>query len=239
MQDQWTNRIMSLIKLRFPAALVLICTASFVTFLQVKANQETDDPISSAAVWSPESDDLAEISQACSDVGNYPRCFIDQMESLASSEAVSFSKSLLQQSPYRIGYLKELHEAGLIDVGVVRYASSGSQSQGWMLLNGTPEIINVDDLARLPQSAMKKDAQFRALESKHAQINLVIDPEQRKDGMMPQIVNLDDGRERFIVDYSLKAPCPACQTIAYASFAFDFDATGKFAGVKFVNITQQ
>jgi len=225
---------MNFIKLRLPAAAALICVAFFVTFLQVKANEETDDPVSSSAVWSPESDDLVEISLGCSDVGDYAHCFIGQMEGFASSEAVSFSKSLLQQSPSRTGYLKELHEAGMVDVGVVAYPRDNFQ--GWMLLNGTPAIINVDDVARLPQSAMKKDAQFKALETRYSQMSLVVDPEQRKDGTMPQVLNLNGGRERFMVDYSLKAPCPSCTTIAQASFAFDFDATGKFLGVQFVKV---
>jgi hypothetical protein len=236
MQEQRTEKAMAFMRRRFPAAIVLICVASFVTFLQVKANEETDDPVSSSAVWSPESDDLAEISQACSDVGDYPRCFLDQMESFASSEAFFFSKSLVQQSPSRTGYLKELHEAGIVDVGVVAYPNSGELSQGWMLLNGTPAIVDVDDIGRLPQAAMKKDSLFKALESKHSQISLVVDPEQRKDGTMPQILNLDGGRERFLVDYSLKTPCPSCQTIAHASFAFDFDATGKLLGVQFIKV---
>jgi hypothetical protein len=99
-----------------------------------------------------------------------------------------------------------------------------------------PAIINVDDIAALPQSSMKKNAQFKALESKYPQISLVVDPEQRKNGTMPQILNLNDGRQRFIIDYSLKAQCPTCETIAHASFAFDFDATGKFLGSQFVNV---
>jgi hypothetical protein len=230
------KKAMNFIRMRLPAAIALICVASFVTFLQVKANEETDDPVSSSAVWSPDKDDLSEISLACSDVGDYSRCFLDQMESSASSEAVFFSKSLSQQSPSRTGYLKELHEAGIIDVGVVAYPNAGELSQGWMLLNGAPAIVDVDDIGLLPLAAMKQDAQFKALESKYSQINLVVSPEQRKDGAMPQILNLAGGRERFIVDYSLKTPCPSCETIAHASFAFDFDATGKFLGVQFIKV---
>ncbi len=238
MQTLSIKKTLNFTKLRFSATLALICLASFVTFLQVKANQETDDSISSSAVWNPERADLAEITQSCSDVGNYAKCFIEQMGNFASSDAVSFSNSLLQQAPSRTGYLKELHEAGIIDVGVVAYPSNGEEPQGWMLLNGSPAIINVDDLNLLPQSAMKKDPQFEALQKKYSQVNLAVDSEQRKDGAMPQILNLDDGRERFIVNYSLKAQCPACKTVANASFSFDFDPAGKFLGVKFVKVVQ-
>src|SRR5262245_52958363 len=87
-------------KLKLPAAAVLVCMAFFVTFMQVKANEETDDPVSPSAVWSPDSDDLDDIAKACQTepAARYGNCFVDQMGSLASSEAVAFSQALLQQA---------------------------------------------------------------------------------------------------------------------------------------------
>jgi hypothetical protein len=226
---------MDLGKLKLPAALALICVASFVTFLQVEANEETDDPVGPAAIWSPDGDDLSDIAQSCNAEQNYGKCFLDQMENFASSEAVEFSQSLLEQTPSRAGYLKDLREAGAVDLGLVAYPQAGGPSQGWVLLNGMPAIINVDDLSRLPQSAMEKDPQFHALRKIYPGIKLSVDAGERKEGAMPEVRGLDNGGQRFVVGYSLDA-CSTCTAIAHASFGFDFDATGKFLGIRFLQV---
>ncbi|HZD93780.1 MAG TPA: hypothetical protein VE133_05970 [Candidatus Sulfotelmatobacter sp.] len=223
-------------KLRLLAVLALICAASFVTFLQVKANQETDDPVSPSAVWTPENEDLSEIQQSCSTEVNYGKCFVARMEILASSEAVSFSKSLLEHQPSRTGYLEELREAGSVDLGTVVYSRDGTLSEEWVLLNGTPAIVNVDDFNLLPQSAMQKDPRFIALRRNYPQVGLSAETDHRTRLAAPEIAGLSDGGQRFIISYSLKEPCASCQTITHASFGFDFDAAGKFQGAKFLQI---
>jgi hypothetical protein len=230
-------------KLRLPAALVLICVASFVTFLQVKANEETDDPVGPAAIWSPDADDLSDIAQSCNAEPDYGRCFLDQMENFASSEAVEFSQSLLEQTPsgagyLRVGYLKDVREAGTVDLGLVAYPRAGGPSQGWVLLNGAPPIINVDDLSRLPQSEMEKDPQFNALRKIYPEIKLSVDAGERQEGAMPEVRSLDNGKQRFVIGYSLDA-CSTCPAIAHASFGFDFDASGKFMSARFLQVSAQ
>ncbi len=229
---------MGLAKLKLPVALALVCMAFFVTFMQVKANEETDDPVGSAAVWSPETGDLAEISQSCKaePATAYDKCFLDQMGSYASTEAVAFSQSLFQQAPAHAGYLSGLREAGPIDLGLVTYPNSSDLSRGWALVNGAPAIVDVDNLKILPQSTMEKDPQFSALRAKYPQIVLSVMNDDRGTDTMPEMQALGDGSQRFAINYSLKEPCPACQAVAHASFGFDFDPTGKFLGVKFIKV---
>jgi hypothetical protein len=227
---------MGLTKLRLPAILALICAAAFVNFLQVKANEETDDAVSPSAVWTPDDDDLADITEACQTETDYGRCFINQMDNLAPSEAVSFSQSLLQQIPSRAGYLKALQEAGPVDLGMVAYPGVGGFTQGWVLVNGTPPIVNVDDIQLLPKSAMENNPQFKALREQYPRMRLSVEADQRKADMMPEIQPLGGGSQRFLIDYGLKEPCQACPAIAHATFGFDFDSTGKFQGAKFVKI---
>lgn len=229
---------MSLMKLKIPAALVLVCTAFFVTFLQVKANEETDDPISSSAIWSPDDDDLVEIEQSCQTEAatSYSKCFVEQMGGFASSEAVAFSRSLMEKPPARAGYLKELREAGPVDLGLVTYIGGENASQGWTLVNGSPAVVSVDDLKLLPQSAMEKDRLFNSLRTQYPQIRLTIENDDRKTDSLPEMQALGDGNQRFVIGYSLKEPCPACKIVGHASFGFDFDATGKFLGVTFIRV---
>lgn len=227
---------MGFTKLRLPAVLGLICIAAFVNFLQVKANEETDDAVNPAAVWTPDDDDLADIVETCQSEADYGRCFVDQMGNFAPSEAVSFSQALLQQTPSRAGYLKALHEAGPVDLGIVAYPGAGGFTQGWVLVNGTPAIINVDDLTLLPKSSLENDPQYKALHLKYPRMRLAVEDDHRKEDMMPQVLELREGSQRFLIDYALKEPCQTCPALAYATFSFDFDPTGKFLGAKFSKI---
>ena len=228
---------MGVTKLRLPVVLALICIAAFINFLEVKANEETDDLVSQGAVWAPDDDDLADIVQACETAVDYGRCFVDQMGSLAPSEVVSFSQSLLEQGSSHAGYLKDLREAGAVDLGTVAYPGAAGFTEGWVLVNGTPAIVNVDDLKSLPQSAMQKDALFKVLNEKYPRLGLAVDQAERQPDLMPQIARLPDGRERFVVGYILKEPCQTCPAVAHANFGFDFDASGKLVGTTFIQIT--
>jgi hypothetical protein len=212
--------------------------ASLLTFLQVEANEETDDQISDEAVWNAGSDDLRAIEQVCNNAGaaGYSDCFIDQMGGYASSEAVAFTELLASQKPQRLGYLAGIRESGMVDLGYVIYPGNTQPSQGWALMNGVPALINVDDLSILPKAKMEKDARFKALRNDHPGLQLAVMDEQRQPGSSPKMEPLGDGGNRFVVPYSLKEDCTSCAAIADANFGFDFDAAGQFLGVKFLSV---
>src|SRR5579864_46172 len=223
---------------RLAAALALICVASLLTFLQVEANEETDDQIGDEAVWNAGNDEIRAIDQACSNSSptGYSDCFIDQMGGYASSDAVAFTQLLASQRPQRVGYLAGMRESGIVDLGYVAYPGNAQPSQGWALMNGVPALINVDDLSLLPQAEMEKDARFKTLRNDHPTLRLVVTDEERQPGSSPQIQPLGDGGNRFVVPYSLRDDCAGCAPVAQASFGFDFDAAGQFLGVKFLSV---
>lgn len=230
---------MNLMKRRIAAALAVVGVASLVTLLQVEASHETDDQIGTEAVWNAADADLNEISAVCiPQQSNYSACFAEQMGEYASSEAVAFTQTLAAQKPSRVGYLDGMREAGLVDIGYVIYPGAKAR-QGWVLLNGVPAMVNVDNLFMLPQPAMTKDAQFIALRKSHPQIQLTVTDDQRRSDATPQIENRADGGERFVIPYSLQEPCNGCAALGHAIFAFDFDAAGQFQGVKFVRVTAE
>ena len=223
---------------RLVAALAIVGVASLLTFLQVEANEETDDQIGDEAVWNAGNDDLRAIEQACNNASatGYTDCFIDQMGGYASSEAVAFTELLTSQKPQRLGYLAGMRESGIVDLGYVAYPGNAQPSQGWALLNGVPALINVDDLSLLPKAELEKDARFKALRNDHPRLQLAVIDKQRQPGSAPKIEPLGEGGNRFVVPYSLKEDCAGCGAIANANFGFDFDAAGKFLGVKFLGI---
>jgi len=227
---------MSFVKHRLAAALAVVVVASLVTFLQVEANHETDDQISEEAVWNASEGDLTAISQACKDPAapGYTACFIEQMGGYASSDAVAFSQMLASQKPPRLGYLAGMKESGIVDLGYVLYPGAKS-SHGWVLLNGVPSVVNVDDISLLPKSDMKKDAQFATLHRNHPQLELAVNDDQRTESS-PQIEPLSEGGEMFLIPYSLQEPCATCAPVGNAIFGFDFDSAGKFRKVKFLKI---
>jgi hypothetical protein len=228
---------MSILKRRLTAAFVVVGVASLVTFLQVEANHETDDQIGEEAVWNAAGDDLNEIAKACDNSAAYNQCFIEQMGGYASTDAVAFSQLLAAQKAPRAGYLAGMREAGLVDLGYVVYPGGTKSSQGWVLMNGIPSLVNVDDLAMLPQAEMQKDPLFAALRRDHPQMQLAVTSGQRNPDSSPQIEPIAGGGQRFVVPYSLHDRCDDCAPVAQASFGFDFDAAGEFLGVKFIQLT--
>jgi hypothetical protein len=237
LENDWSFD-MTLLKRRIAGALAVIAVASLITFLQVEANHETDDQIGEEAIWSAGPGDLSVISQACktTDATHYRDCFIEQMGEYASSDAVAFTQMLASQKLPHLGYLSGLRENGLVDLGYVVYPGNASTNHGWVLLNGIPALINLDDVTMLPKSAMEKDAQYAALRQSHPHMQLVVNDEQRKADASPQIERLPAEGERFVVPYALQESCANCAPLAQAIFGFDFNDAGKFVGIKFLRV---
>jgi hypothetical protein len=229
---------MTLVKRRIAAALAVISIASLVTLLQVEASHETDDQIGQEAVWNAADSDISAISQACknNEGAGFRDCFIEQMGGYASSDAVAFSHLLASQQSPRLGYLGGIRESGLVDLGYVVYPGNSELRQGWVLMNGVPALINLDDVAVLPKSDMEKDAQFAALRRSHPQMQLAVNDDQRKAESSPQIERMAEGCERFVIPYALQEPCAGCVPVAQASFGFDFNEAGNLLGIKFLRI---
>jgi hypothetical protein len=229
---------MTLLKRRIAGALAVVGIALLITFLQVEANHETDDQISEEAIWSAGPEDLGAIRQACktTDATQYRNCFIEQMGEYASSDAVAFTQMMASQKSPHLGYLAGLREYGLVDLGYVVYPGNGNMHHGWVLLNGIPALVNLDDVTILPKSAMEKNAQYTALRQIHPQMQLVVNDEERKADSSPQIERLAGNGERFMVPYSLQESCAHCAPLAQAIFGFDFNEAGKFVGIKFLRV---
>jgi len=167
--------------------------------------------------------DLNDINQLCgtAQATDYKGCFIDEMGDYASSQAVAFSQSLAEQKQLRVGYLTGLREAGGVDIGYVAYPSSPELSRGWVLVNGTPAIVDADDSACCLNQRWRKTRSFTFCAPGFLKSTC---------GMMKTIANRMPCRgnnqslkagKRFIIDYSLKDNCRTCAILGHASFGFD------------------
>ncbi|HEY6305650.1 MAG TPA: hypothetical protein VI488_04215 [Candidatus Angelobacter sp.] len=218
-------------------ALAILCLASYVVFLEVQASDDSDEQISSSTVWNPSADDLKRIQQNCAaQTDNYSRCFIEQMPNFgASDDAVSFTRTYAEQNHGLIAFLKGFRPVDVVDVGYAYFPGGADFAQRWLLLNGIPEVIDVDDFKLLPQAEMMKDPVYAALRKRYPQITLF--DGDRGFETPPAADSLPDGGQWFLIDYPLKDQCRACAEVGSASFRFDFEPTGRFKGAKFVKVT--
>jgi hypothetical protein len=218
-------------------SLAVLCLASYVVFLEVQASDDSDEQISDSSVWTPSPDGLKQIQQTCaSQPSNYSQCFIEQMPNFgASADAVAFTRGYAEQNHGLIAFLQEFRPVDMVDVGYAFFPNGADFNQRWLLLNGAPAVINVDDFHFLPLAEMRKDPVYAALLKRDPQITL-FDGDRSFDAA-PAAGNLPGGEQWFEIDYPLKDRCRACAQVGSATYRFEFDPTGKLAGVKFVKVT--
>lgn len=231
---------MSGLKFKLCVALAVICMASYVAYLEVQASDESDEQIGAEAVWAASDQDLLQLKQICKNQAAqaYVGCFIAHMPDFgASEEAVAFTQDYAQQNRGTVAILRGFYPMEAVDLGYVYFPASKDMQQGWLLLNGFPAVINVDDLGRLPQSAMEKHPAWVALHNTYPALKLFPDDSQRSPDTTPHVEELTDGGQRFVVEYPLRNGCRSCALVGNAAFSFDFDPTGKLVLVRFVGIT--
>ena len=208
-----------------------------MVLLEVEASDDSDE-IGPSAVWTPAAADLARIRQLCKAArgSDFTSCFITQMSaSGASPEAIAFTRTYAEQNGGTIAFLQGFRPVDLVDVGYAYFPAGADFSQRWLLLNGTPAIIDVDDLSRLPQADMEKDPAFGALRKRYPKVTLF--DGNRSSESVPEMQTGSDGTQEFTIDYPLKDHCRACATLGTARFSFDFDPTGRLVAVKFLSVT--
>jgi len=231
---------MTNMKLKLSIALAVICTASYVAYLEVQASDESDELISATAVWSPSDQQLSQLDKTCSSNPQaYSDCFISHMPDLgASEEAVAFTRDYAEQNHGTIAILTGFHPMDEVDLGYAYFPAAREKKQGWFLLNGYPSVVNVDDQARIPESAMEKQPLWAAMQKQHPAVKMYFEDAERSTDKTPQTETLPDGSQRFIVEYPLRDGCSTCAVLGHAAFSFDFDASGELVTVRFVTIKQ-
>lgn len=193
--------------------------------------------IGTSAVWQIPSNFLATAHAACdkllADVGT---CMIDQMsKNGASADAVRFARELYKQSHGDVGIMTGFQAIGPVDFGYVTYPLRANTNFGLVLVNGTPEIVNVEDLKLLDKKAMEQSAQYQDLKGQFPKVDLW--PGDRDGRIWPNSQTGPSGGKQFVLDYPLINGCHACARAGRAIFTWNFDAHGKFLGTSFMGLT--
>lgn len=184
-------------------------------------------PIGADAVWTPPSDFLAAFHAAC-DRGpgsKFGECFLEEMRKAgAPPAALAFARRVDDQ-----GYLRGFQEAGTVDLAFAEYPFRANENQLCFLVNGTPPLLDVDDLSRLDRETLAANRDYVSIARSYP--NIAIFPGRRSGARGPRAVRLQTGGQGFQVPYSLRDGCHACRIVGDAELRFDFDVEGRFVGI--------
>jgi len=194
--------------------------AVLLATLAAAGSAETDADIGPKAVADPKT------AQACErkahDTAAVVQCLKDALK-LRQPQAVQLIERLKGE-----GYLHRFAEAGRVDLAWVTYPFRGNATTGVLLVNGTPNLVDVSDPAHYAKLGLKTHASYAAI-AKGADVDIWADDLRGAAEKAP------GGGQRFRFAFPLKT-CRACTPVGTATVAFDFDAAGVFAGTKLVEL---
>jgi hypothetical protein len=193
--------------------------------------------INASAVWQPPQDFLAKAHAACDKLAgpaSFGQCLIRQMSAAgAPADAVSFTRMLYGQNDGAVGIMTTFKKYGPVDAAQVFYPLRANDNYALLLVNGDPQILDVDDLQKLDRAGMEQNPMFQSIKQKFPQTDVW--PGDRSGGEpWPRTIASPDGGTEFIVNYPLISGCHACRHVGLARIAWQFDAAGKFLRTSYV-----
>lgn len=195
--------------------------------------------VTTASVWHMPSTFLPATHKACDNAPQPPtfaECFIDQMSKAgAPPAAVAFTRRLFQQSGGDVGIMSGFNKVGPVDVAFVVYPLRANTNNGIMFVNGTPRIINAEDLKLLDQATMQQSPQFQNTKAQFPEVSVW--PGDRDGTTWPNSSKNPDGSLSFTLGYPLLNGCHACERAGFAEFNWNFARNGKFLGTSFMGLT--
>lgn len=199
--------------------------------------QASPAPIGDSAVWQSGSDFLPQAHTACDKVtpsSKFADCMVNQMSKAgAPADAVSFTRELYKQSGGEVGILTSFHKVGPVDIAWVQYPLRNSN--GLLLVNGKPRIVNAEDLKLLDQKDLQESFQYQSLQSQFPKV--AIFPGDRDGKTWPNSQTGNKGGLQFVIGYPLRDGCATCAHAGHVLFTWNFDPSGKFKGTTFMGLT--
>jgi hypothetical protein len=213
-----------------PALSVLfVCATSLLSYGQNAGTQKFD----AAALFQPGMGAMQTARETCGKVpgSQFGNCFVQQMQAAgASPQAVTFMHAIHDN-----GFMRDFKDTGRVDIAFAFFPFAANENQHCLLVNGTPNVIDVDDYSLLPKDDLAKNPEYAGLLRKFP--NLAIFPGDRSGTDFITATNLAGGGQRFLVPYVLVDGCHACARAGSVQLAFDFDRMGKFLGTKVAGVT--
>jgi predicted secreted protein len=175
------------------------------------------------------------VKAACQDphADKLQDCFAEEMKKAdASAAAVEFSRQLGEP-----GFVRDFRAAGPVDIAYVLYPYRANENQSWVIVNGTPPAIDVDNskLVTIAARALKNNASYTGLAKAHPELSPW--PGDRYSTEIPDVEMGANGGVHIIVNYRLREKCHSCAVLGHAWYSFEFDAKGIFAGARLMAIS--
>ncbi|MGA9686547.1 MAG: hypothetical protein WBQ81_07310 [Candidatus Sulfotelmatobacter sp.] len=214
--------------------LIVVCLAGCLT----AQSEGRPAKITSSAVWQVSPQFMTAAHAACnmSSSSGEGECMIVQMAKAgAPADAVSFTRELYKQSHGEFGVMTGFQDEGPVAFAWITYPLRANTNYGFLLINGRPRIVNVEDLKLLDRKTMEQSTQFRDLKNQFPKVDVW--PGDRDGKTWPNSQTGPNGGIQFVVGYPLRNGCHACEHAGFAIFTWNFDAQGKFLGTTFAGMT--
>lgn len=214
---------------RFYRALAFLLLAACVS-AQTKQHPAKID---ASAVWQIPAHFMANAHAACDgSFTDFAQCMIGQMAKTgASPAAVSFTRNLYKESHGEFGVMTDFQNEGPVGFAWITYPLRANTNFGFLLVNGQPRMVNVEDLKLLDVKTMRQSFQFQDLKGQFPKVDLW--PGDRSGKIWPNSQAGPNGGIQFTLQYPLRNGCHACASAGFAIFNWNFDAHGKFLGTAF------
>jgi hypothetical protein len=226
-------------KLKLMAVTALVAALVFVRTSVAQGRPPIQDRFTAASVWQVPSTFLAAAHQACDNAPQPPsfaECFMSQMPKAGAPPAsVAFTRSLFGRSGGDVGIMTGFNAVGPVDVAFITYPLRANTNNGILFLNGTPKVINAEDLKLLDNAGMQQSPQFQNTKAQFPNVNLW--PGDRDGTTWPNANTNSEGGKSFTLGYPLLNGCHACQNVGFVEFNWKFGPTGKFLGTSFMGMT--
>ena len=213
-----------------PALGVLfVCATSILSYAQQPKAQRFD----AAALFQPGMGAMQTARETCGKVpgSQFGNCFVQQMQAAgASRQAVAFMHAIHDN-----GFMRDFKDTGRVDIAFAFFPFAANENQHCLLVNGTPNVIDVDDYNLLPRGDLAKNPGYAALLRKFP--NLAVFPGDRSGTAFITAKDMVGGGQQFVVPYVLVDGCHACARTGSLHLAFNFDRTGKFLGTRVAGVT--
>lgn len=208
--------------------LIFACALAIAAHAQDRNAQKFD----ASALFQPGMSSMQAARETCTKVPGpqFGECFVQQMRAAgASPQTVAFMHAI-----HNDGFMRDFKNTGRVDIAFVDYPFAANENQHCLLVNGMPNLMDVDDYKLLPKDDLAKNLEYSALHRKFP--NIAVFPGDRSGTKFITAKKLSDGGQRFVVPYVLVDGCHACARAGVLKLAFDFDRAGKFLGAKVAGV---
>jgi hypothetical protein len=191
--------------------------------------------VTTRSLWAPGMTAIQEIRDQCVKASGEPPgdCLYAMMQNGgATLEALAFTRQTSN-----LGYLRDLLDLGPVAVAFVHFPFRANENQGAYIVNGIPAMIDIDQTSLLAQDELQRNLTYGLIAQGAPQVSIW--PGDRSGTTFVVTKRLPMGGVRVTVPYVLRNGCRACDTLGTATFAFDFERSGRFLGTKLIGVTAQ